>query len=152
MGLSSTSRGSIKLRSTDPRESPILDPNALSTEHDRAVLRAGMRIVIDAMSSASMAPFIETSETPPPGESALSSTSPDEEFDQRIRALAFPWFHAAGTAAMGRVVDTECRVKGVKGLRVVDTSIMPFSLTAHLQAPMYGLAEQAASMIIESQA
>lgn len=152
MGLSSTSQGSIKLRSTDPRENPILDPNALSTEHDRAVLRAAMRVVIDAMSSAPMAPFLEAGETPPPGETSLSNVSTDEEFDKRIRSLAYPWFHAAGTAAMGRVVDTECRVKGVEGLRVVDTSITPFLLTAHLQAPMYGLAEQAASMIINSQA
>lgn len=51
---------------------------------------------------------------------------------------------------MGMVVDTELRVKGVKGLRVVDASVFPIALGAHLQAPVYALAEQAAHIIAGS--
>lgn len=47
-------------------------------------------------------------------------------------------------------MDSECRVKGVHGLRVMDSSITPISVTAHLQAPVYALAEQAASVIVEA--
>ncbi len=52
-----------------------------------------------------------------------------------------------GTAAMGKVVDANLRVKGVKGLRVVDASAFPVSITGHLQAAVYALAEQAAEII-----
>lgn len=57
--------------------------------------------------------------------------------------------HPAGTAAMGEVVDTNLRVKGVSGLRVVDASILPTPISALLQACMYALGEQAADIILE---
>ena len=52
-----------------------------------------------------------------------------------------------GTAAMGKVVDTSLRVAGVAGLRVVDTSVFPVVITAHLQVATYAMAEQAAEII-----
>lgn len=150
--LSSTSRGTVTLRSTNPHDNPVFDPNSLSTEHDRAVLRAGMRATMDAMSSAPMAPFLEPDEIPPPGRASLNKSSTDAELDERIRDLALGYYHPVGTAAMGRVVDSECRVMGAHGLRVVDASIIPLAISAHLQAPVYGLAEQAAAMIAQSAA
>jgi choline dehydrogenase-like flavoprotein len=56
-------------------------------------------------------------------------------------------YHAGGTAAMGRVVDTELRIYGVTGLRVVDASVLPVPLASHYQVCVYALAEQAADMI-----
>ena len=54
---------------------------------------------------------------------------------------------SAGTCAMGAVVDAECRVRGVEGLRVVDASVMPMPVSAHIQAAVYALSEQAAAII-----
>ena len=147
--LSTTSRGLITLASSKATDNPIVDPRYFTTEHDRVVIRAGMRRVLWAMESAVMKDVIE-GETPPPGMPRISSASSDAELDQRINAMSWSWFHASGTASMGKVVDSQCRVYGVKGLRVVDTSIIPLSLTAHLQAPMYAIAESAADLIAQS--
>ncbi len=59
-------------------------------------------------------------------------------------------FHPMGTAAMGKVVDTDLKVKGVDGLRVVDTSVFPVVITGHPQVACYALAEQAAEIIWSS--
>lgn len=56
-------------------------------------------------------------------------------------------FHGAGTCSMGAVVDTDLRVKGVENLRIVDASVIPIALGAHIQAAVYALAEQAAVLI-----
>ncbi|KAK0856665.1 hypothetical protein LTR87_017901 [Friedmanniomyces endolithicus] len=137
-GLSTTSRGRVTLTSADPHDQPVVDPNYLGTEHDRAVLRAGVRLALKMMDSAAGKRFAN-SELPPSQSSTLNSNSSDDALDERIRAC---------TASMGTVVDTECRVKGVEGLRVVDASVLPVSIGAHLQAVLYGVAERAAEMIV----
>ena len=144
--LSPTSRGTVTLASNKAIDNAIVDPRYFATEHDRAIIRAGMRLTLQAMESAALKDYIE-GETPPPGMPRISSTSSDAELDKRVNAMSWSWFHAGGTASMGKVVDSQCRVYGVKGLRVVDTSIMPLSITAHLQAPMYAVAESAADLI-----
>lgn len=146
--LSATSRGTVKLASTDPRVDPLIDPNFLATEHDRAVIRAAMRSSLKVMEEGERTGLlVANSETVGEGQAKLSSTSPDELLDARARESAAVYYHPGGTAAMGQVVDTECRVKGVQGLRVVDASILPSPLSGHYQAPMYAIAEQAASII-----
>ena len=147
--MSPTSRGTVTLASDKATSNPIVDPRYFTTEHDRVVLRAGMRRALQTMESTALTDFIE-GETPPPDMPRISSSSSDAELDKRINAMSWSWFHSAGTASMGKVVDTKCQVYGVKGLRVVDTSIMPLSLTAHLQAPMYAIAESAADLIAQT--
>ena len=147
--MSPTSRGTVTLASDKATSNPIIDPRYFTTEHDRVVLRAGMRRALQAMESTALRDFVE-GETPPPGMPRISSTSSDAELDKRINAMSWSWFHSAGTASMGKVVDTKCQVYGVKGLRVVDASIMPLSITAHLQAPMYAIAESAAELIAQT--
>jgi choline dehydrogenase len=71
----------------------------------------------------------------------------DAKLDQRAAMTSSTCWHGSGTCAMGDVVDTEFRVKGVAGLRVVDASVIPVPLSAHIQAPLYALAEQSAAII-----
>lgn len=62
--------------------------------------------------------------------------------DARVRRCGGTFYHTAGMVSMGRVVDAECRVKGVVGSRVVDASVMPTPISAHFMVAMYALAEQ----------
>ena len=57
------------------------------------------------------------------------------------------YYHPEGTAAMGSVVDSKCRIKGVENLRVVDASILTNSFAAHFQAPLYAISQSAADLI-----
>ena len=147
--LSTTSRGTVTLASDKAIDDPVIDPRYFTTEHDRVVMRAGIRRTLQAMESLALEDYIE-SETPPPGIPRISSASSDAELDNRINATSSTFCHTAGTASMGKVVDSKCCVYGVERLRVVDTSIMPLSITAHLQAPMYAIAESAADLIAQA--
>lgn len=73
----------------------------------------------------------------------------DHALRKRLLRTAETVFHPSGTCAMGTVVDTECRVKGVEGLRVVDASVFPFPLGSHYQAAVYAIAEQVGCYSLE---
>ena len=133
--LSPTSRGSISLHSSDPRADPLIDPNYFATEHDRAVLRAGLRAAMRSMESEAGREVV-IAETTPDGLQQLNSKSTDEELDERVKAFGWNWYHPGGSCSMGKVVDSECRVYGASNLRVIDASIFPRPLSAHYQAPM----------------
>ncbi|RSL73582.1 hypothetical protein CEP53_000666 [Fusarium sp. AF-6] len=79
---------------------------------------------------------------------ALRDDLSDAAVAVRVKQGGSTVFHYSGTCAMGTVVDAECRVKGVEGLRVVDASVFPMPLGAHYQAATYALAEQMADMIV----
>ncbi len=141
-----TSRGTISLSSDDPTADVVLDPAYNSTETDREILRTGVRRMARIMESAGLGEEVE-SEAPPDGWKPLTSNSTDDEIDARVRRFATTWNHAMGTAAMGKVVDSELRVKGVENLRVVDASVLPSPIAATPQATVYAVAEMAADMI-----
>lgn len=144
-----TSRGSITLASADPRDPPVIDPNYYATENDRVILRSGVRQALDVVAALKTkdGEAVVTAETPPLGGRALSPGASDDEIDERVRAFAQTFYHAGGGACLGSVVDVELRVKGVKGLRVADASVMPAPISAHYQIATYAIAEQAAEMI-----
>ena len=115
---------------------------------DKYVFREGLRDMTKFMLGGKFSEFI-AGETVPPGLPAepLSLEDSDEKIDQRLAMTSGTTWHASGTCSMGKVVDTDFRVRGVEGLRVVDASVLPVPLSAHIQAPVYALAEQAAAII-----
>ncbi|OKL64464.1 hypothetical protein UA08_00992 [Talaromyces atroroseus] len=142
-----TSRGKLALADTNPLSNPILDAHYLQTETDREAMRTGVRLCLKIMETEAAREIVE-GEIPPPGYPTISSTSTNAEIDRRVGIMGNTFFQNAGTASMGAVVDTQCRVKGVNNLRVCDASVIPTPIAGHYQAPMYAFAEAAADIIL----
>ncbi|KAI1660715.1 putative GMC oxidoreductase [Daldinia decipiens] len=153
MLLLPTSRGKVTIRSSSPTDLPSVQPNYLSTQMDRDALVHAVRTTIKLLTAtANLKPIIEGES--PPVQEGLEGLTPlivdtsDEEILERLQRIGEQHQHSGGTAAMGTVVDGEGKVLGVTGLRIVDASIIPVPLGGHLQATMYAMAEQLASMIL----
>ncbi len=142
------SRGSITLNSADPRDSVSIQPNYLQSELDRKVLRDGVRIALNVLRQSAMAPYL--SKELEPG----AQNESDEQLDAWIRNNAETIYHPVGTAKMGvptdrmAVLDEQCRVFGVSGLRVVDASVMPTLVGGNTNAPTIMIAEKIADVIL----
>lgn len=147
LGISPISRGTISLASRDPLAQPIIDPNYYSTEVDRVAIRTAVRKAIQVYTSEPLKGLIE-GEAPPPGYTPLTEHSSDREIDDRVKRVGITFFHPAGSCAMGMVVDNECRVYGVKNLRVVDASVFPTPIAAHLQQAVYALGERVVDFMV----
>ena len=139
------SRGEILLRSSDPREAPRIAYNFFSAPNDLPRLREGFKRAREVAYQAPMAPYRgrETS----PGDVVKT----DAEIDAFIRRTAITAHHPCGTCAMGTTPDTvtdpELRVRGVEHLRVVDASVMPDLVSAHINACVLMIAEKASDII-----
>lgn len=147
LNLLPTSRGSVKLASADPTVDPLIDPNYYATEADRVVIRQAMRHAMRAFETPEGQQVVEC-EVIPEGFTAITSQSSDADLDARVKRSAATWFHPAGSAAMGKVVDTDLKLIDAQNLRVCDTSVFPCPLGAHYQVATYALAEQAADIIM----
>ena len=141
-----TSRGSLTLSSANPEDAPVVDPAYYSTQADRVMLRSAVRSILRVMATPAMQEIVEC-ESPPEGYPPLHDAT-DEELDARIAAFGTTIHHAAGTCAMGNVVDGQLKVRGVDGLRVVDASVFPAPVSAALQATVYAVAELASDLIL----
>ncbi|KAL0572211.1 hypothetical protein V5O48_009746 [Marasmius crinis-equi] len=148
--LSVTSRGSIKLNSTNPFDKPLIDPAFLTTTFDIVAMRESVKKALKFVA----APVWDGYVLQPFG--ALANATTDDEIDAYIRNSTGTSAHPVGTLAMSPkdsgygVVDPDLRLKGAKGLRVVDASIFPFVPSGHTQAPVYIIAERAADLIKEA--
>ena len=140
-----TSRGQVTLRDQDPSSAPLIQPNYLSTEEDRAVAVAGLKFTREIMASPALVPF--TPQELKPG----AHLTTDEELIHAAGDLGTTIFHPVGTCKMGKdpmaVVDDRLRVHGVKSLRVVDASIMPTITSGNTNAPTVMIAEKGAEFI-----
>ncbi|KFY49821.1 hypothetical protein V495_00432 [Pseudogymnoascus sp. VKM F-4514 (FW-929)] len=103
LGLMPTARGSITLASSDPQQSPVVDPNFFAKEADRASLRYGVRQVIRMLLDTPEGKDMVKNEVTPPDCSQLTLESTDAEIDDRIRKLGNSLYHSAGSLAMGKV-------------------------------------------------
>ena len=139
------SRGEILLRSSDPRDPPRIAYNFFSAPNDLPRLREGFKRAREVAYQAPMDAYRgrETS----PGDAVKT----DAEIDAFIRRTAITAHHPCGTCAMGTTPDTvtdpELRVRGVERLRVVDASVMPDLVSAHINACVLMIAEKASDMI-----
>ena len=146
--LRPTSRGSLTLKSRNPREHPLIDPNYLATEIDRAGMRACIRHTRELVNKKSFDPF--RGEEVNPGSFAQT----DSELDAVLKIRMDTDYHPTSTCKMGKeddnmaVVDSQTRVMGVQNLRVVDASIMPSVISGNTNAPTIMIAEKAADIIM----
>jgi len=144
--LQPESVGELKLRSADPLEPPLIDPNILATDGDVRLARAAIRAVRNIFARPALEPFAGVELAPGP---ALQS---DAELDSYIRATATADIHTVGTCRMGQdelaVVDPELRVRGLERLRVVDASVMPRVPSGNTNIPVMMVAEKAADLIL----
>jgi choline dehydrogenase len=146
--MRSLSRGSVRLRSPDPREAPAIRFNYMSREEDWRDFRAAIRLTREVFAQPALARY--GGDEIAPGADMQS----DEALDDFVRANVESAFHPCGTARMGApddpaaVVDSECRVIGMHALRVVDSSIFPEITNGNLNAPSILAGEKAADHIL----
>ncbi|EOQ99109.1 Choline dehydrogenase [Wallemia ichthyophaga EXF-994] len=138
------SRGVIEIQSKDPFTHPAIDPGYLTHSADMEIMRQGVRFAIELSKAGEMGDYITKQEN--------YNNNTDEAIDMAIRNDAHTEYHPLGTAAMlplnkGGVVNTSLIVYGTSNLRVVDSSIIPIEISAHLMATTYGIAEKAADII-----
>ncbi|CCM03610.1 uncharacterized protein FIBRA_05748 [Fibroporia radiculosa] len=150
--LRPTSKGTVRLISSDPSDEPVLDPEYLSTKHDIDVLVRATRLVTRIARTEPFASLIDPSgDTDPLLDHGLHLAS-DERIVEFIRDRVETLYHPACSARMapledGGVVDPFLRVHGIPNLRVVDASAFPTITSGHTASPVIAMAEKAADMI-----
>ena len=149
--LQPTSRGFVRLRSRDPADAPVIQPNYLSTDADRRVAVNSIRLTRRIAAQPALAPFHPDEYLPGP-------TARDDDEQSLIKAagdIGTTIFHPVGTAKMGlasdpmMVVDDRLRVAGLERLRVIDASVMPTITSGNTNAPTMMIAEKGAAMLRE---
>jgi choline dehydrogenase len=139
--LQPRSRGSVRLRSPDPRDPPDIDPAFLRDPADADVLVAGVKRARRIAGARQLARWYRGERAP--GEHART----DEEIASWVAANAHTIYHPVATCALGRVVDGELRVRGLERVRVVDASVIPRLVRGHTHAAATMVAERAADLI-----
>jgi choline dehydrogenase len=145
--VSVASRGSLRLRSSNPAIHPAIDPAYFDDQVDLDAMVAGMRETWETVHQGPLSRFLDR-----PWE--LPQDPSDDDLVEHVRRRAQTLFHPVSTCAMGTgedaVVDPSLRVRGVTGLRVVDASVMPVVPRGNTNAPTIMVAEKAAAEIRET--
>ena len=139
------SRGTIHLRSPDPRQPPAIRPNFLATPTDQETMVRGMQVARHIMGQKAMAAYVVQELNPGP------DVRTDAQWLDFARRNGQTIYHPVGTCSMGQgpeaVVDDQLRVHGLQGLRVVDASVMPTEVSGNTQAAVLMVAEKGADLI-----
>lgn len=143
-----TSRGSVLAQSADPAADPEIKFNYISTQQDVEDWRACIRLTREILQQEALTPY--RGEEIKPGLDVES----DADIDQWVKEHVESAYHPSCSVKMGAdhdpmaVLDSQCRVRGMNGLRVVDSSIFPTITNGNLNAPTIMVAEKAADMIL----
>ncbi|NRQ37679.1 hypothetical protein HII36_38500 [Nonomuraea sp. NN258] len=147
INLHPTSRGYVKLRSADPADPPIIQPNFLRTREDLESQLDGYRLAIELINSKGLRDWVIDDDAIP---------SPDvntrKELIQAVRTYSQADYHAVGTCRMGTdrhaVVDPQLRVRGVRGLRLASAAIMPSITSGNTNAPSMMIGDRCGRLIL----
>ncbi len=141
------SRGYVKLRSNNPLDPPVVQPNFLQHPSDLKMMIKGVKKAIEIINQQPFANLVKEIICPP-------AIEKDEAIAEHIKNSLETIYHPVGTCKMGNdqqaVVNHELRVHGITGLRVVDASIMPTITTGNTNAPVMMIAEKASDMILKN--
>lgn len=143
-----TSRGKVWIDSADPAANPRIRFNYLSTEQDIQDWRDTIRLTRELLNQPALDEYRDEEIQPGP------AVQTDEEIDSWVRQNVESAYHPSCSCRMGAVdddmavVDPECRVRGLEGLRIVDSSIFPTITNGNLNAPTIMVAERAADLIL----
>ncbi|KAL1937337.1 hypothetical protein VTO73DRAFT_13850 [Trametes versicolor] len=140
------SQGRIYIASDDPFTPPVIDPQYLSHNADTVLLREGLKLARKIGNTAPLSSSVGDEVTPG------SAVQSDDDWDKWLANAIGTEYHPSCSCAMlpqaqGGVVDADLKVYGLANVRIADASVFPIQFSAHLQAPVYGLAEQASKII-----
>lgn len=140
------SRGAVTLRSADPAAAPVIDPNYLGDPYDLKISVEGLKVSREIMAQSAFRKYIRREHLPGP---EVRSQAQCEEYARRYGRTSY---HPVGTCRMGQgadaVVDPQLRVRGVGGLRVIDSSIMPVLTSSNTFAPTVMIAEKGSDLVL----
>ena len=141
------SRGTVMLKSPDPREPPAIAPNYLSTPGDRQVAVDAIRLTRRIVAAPSLGAYEPEEVLPGPGRNS------DAELAEAAGDIGTTIFHPVGTCRMGgdpqAVVDDRLKVHGTENLRVIDASVMPAITSGNTNSPTVMIAEKGAATMLE---
>lgn len=139
------SRGWIRLASADPTTKPLVNPNYLGDRSDLERLVQGVKLAREITRTRAFSPWNKQELSPGPAKAT------DEELRDFVRSTSDSYHHQAGSCRMGiddlSVVDPELRVHGIRGLRVVDASVMPAVPSGNCHTAIVMIAERASDLI-----
>lgn len=145
--LRPTARGHVRIVSAEPHKAPVIAPNYLSTPEDRKVAADSLSLTRRIVRAPALQRYAPQEFMPGP------QYQTDEELAFAAGNIGTTIFHPVGTCKMGRehdpmaVVDSQLRVRGVEGLRVVDGSVMPVITSGNPNSPIIMIADKAAALI-----
>ena len=141
------SRGEVTLASSDPFADPLIDPKFLSHPDDMKDMIDGYKIMMKVLGAEPFSKYISEHTQRP------IDINDDADIEQAMREGADTVYHPVGTCKMGddsmSVVDSRLKVHSMRGLRVVDASIMPTLVGGNTNAPTIMIGEKASDMILE---
>jgi choline dehydrogenase len=139
-------RGSVKLQSVDPKAKPVIDPNFLGDPRDVKISAEGVRISREVLNQPAMSRYTRKEHFPGP------EVRTQTDLENYARQYGRTSYHPVGTCRMGgdalSVVDPQLRVRGIDGLRICDSSVMPRVVSSNTNAATIMISEKASAMIL----